>query len=88
MNITHAAVPGTAHHSLSWGGQGVGMLMGDAGRRRRLVHGPAGLDVPLRSSPVEQDESGQVRGIRRSRSTADRRAVLECRLAQITGHAP
>ncbi|MCG5213452.1 hypothetical protein [Streptosporangium sp. KLBMP 9127] len=86
MKITHAAVPGTAHHGLSRAGQGAGLLVADAGRR--LLYAPAGLDVPLRSSVVEQDEVGQVLEIRRSRSTTDRRVVLERRFAQITGHAP
>lgn len=89
MEITPTTVPGVGllYTCVTRSGQRIGVLSGSGGRRSLLLYDPGDPDVSLQSIGMDRDEADQLAEILHSRSTLDRLAAVEQRLAELTGSA-
>lgn len=85
MRVSRTTVPGTGtiHQCVTRGGQHFSVLSDGSGQYQLLVYA-SGSDEPLQSIVLEQDEADQLAEILHSRPIADRVAMLERRVDEIS----
>ncbi|MCC5580014.1 hypothetical protein IMZ11_30760 [Microtetraspora sp. AC03309] len=90
MDIARTTVPGVGvlHHCSTRAGQRFGVMVDETDRRSLLIYESSDdPDVPRQTIVLDHDEADQVADLLRDRSVSDRLAVLERRLAELSGKA-